>query len=335
MVKFGQYFLFASLVAASSFVATPSPAQDVAALESKALGVLDTYCSSCHQQGKLKGERAETGAAKGFSYVLDPRELMRNKMIVGGNPDSSPLFIRIGVKRDMPPQSDECMMGTAPAGTVCAPSPDEVVAVREYIEALGTMTASATAPDSKRAFISDDDVIAAVAKDLEGFSNALRKNKRYLTLTHLYNSGEDEKRLELYRQAVVKLLNSLSTSPDPVKLETVDAAKTIIRFDIRDLGWDEARWERVAEANPYLVIYKNSLFDGYILTETGSTSPMLRADWFAFAASQPPLYHDLLGFPTRARRSTPCWRSMQRPISGTSRWRAPASRNQGSAPATA
>ena len=107
--------------------------------------------------------------------------------------------------------------------------------------------------------------------------------------------------MEVYRQGAVKLLNSLSRSSDVVRLETVDPAKTIIRFNLDDLGWDEADWNTMLAAYPYRVQPDDKLFE-FITQADRHELPYVRADWFAFTAAQPGLYDKLLKLPETSRR---------------------------------
>ncbi len=51
--------------------------------------------------------------------------------------------------------------------------------------------------------------------------------------------------MQLYRQGVVKLLNSLSRESDVLKLRTIDQAQTIIAFNLDDLNWTEDDWNKI------------------------------------------------------------------------------------------
>jgi hypothetical protein len=146
------------------------------------------------------------------------------------------------------------------------------------------------------AFIGDDDLVALIRDDLETTQKAKVPTTRYLTLTNLYNACVPDAELEVFRQGVVKLLNSLSRAPDVVRLETIDAPRTIIRFNLRDLGWEPDDWTRVVSVYPYATRPASSDFDT-IAASTDTPLPYVRADWFAYAASQPPLYHKLAGIP--------------------------------------
>jgi hypothetical protein len=146
------------------------------------------------------------------------------------------------------------------------------------------------------AFISQKEMIGIMAADLDTLSKSRAKGTRYLTLTHLASACTKDKLMEVYRQGAVKLINSLSRSSEVVALETIDPAKSILRVNIDDLGWAAADWETLVAAYPYGTrpdTQLNAVIDG----RTGTKSPFIRADWFAFVASRPGMYEKLLKLP--------------------------------------
>jgi len=157
-----------------------------------------------------------------------------------------------------------------------------------------------------RSIVTEGELTQAIALDLQSLEGSRYERARYLTLTNLHNNQSitaDE--LELYRQAVVKLLNSLSGSSDilgldtsdaPRRLHAVDPARTIFRLDLRDIAWTSERWDSVLKHYPYGILPSGGI-GRLIAGEDGARMPYMRADWFVFATSQPPLYHDLLGIP--------------------------------------
>lgn len=145
-------------------------------------------------------------------------------------------------------------------------------------------------------FFTDEEMIRTMALDLAEVPEARRESMRYITLWHLKNAGDEEEALDVYRLAVTKLLNSLSRKSNPVIPVVVDEAQTILRFNMQDLGWTASLWDKIAAANPYLMKYDDAMYDT-LVDNTNSKMPFVRADWFAFVASQPPLYYDLLGLP--------------------------------------
>ena len=120
-----------------------------------------------------------------------------------------------------------------------------------------------------------------------------RKGLRYLTLTHLANACVDEKAMKVYRQATIKLLNSLSRSPDVVRFTPIDPGETIIRVNLDELGWTSDDWETVLKSYPYKM-QPDTSYKNLLVSSTDSKMPYVRADWFAFTASRPGMYEKLL-----------------------------------------
>jgi hypothetical protein len=271
--------LMAAALLAAGLVSSSASAQDPAAA---AADVFAAHCARCHQEGSLVGRDKPAG---GFGYILDLEALARNPEYVQvGNPSASQIYTRV-VNQSMPKDLDYV--------TVFGPSADETKAIAGWIESLG-MEMGAVA--EARPFIDDTTVLRAIGDDLTSLSDFDRPRTRYFTLTHLYNSGDSDAEMEVYRQALAKLLNSLSTEPALVVPVAVDEARTIFRVDITALGWTDHTWEMIEAANPYFIEYDTPVM-GYLQTETDSRVPMVRADWFAYVATQPPLYYDILGLP--------------------------------------
>jgi hypothetical protein len=170
-------------------------------------------------------------------------------------------------------------------------------------------TAPAKPQTASRAFVPLREELLAIAKDVAGLDRALQPMVRYVTLTNLANlrdaAGnpvENDGQLDIYRAAVSKLLNSVSRAGRIVVPKAVDAARTIYRIDLRDYGWDAKEWEPyVVRGYPYALRGVDGRAERDIQEATGSESAWVRADWFVFAASQPPLYHDLLRLPGSER----------------------------------
>jgi len=248
-------------------------AQDVAALAKNAQAVLKDRCFSCH---------GESGANEGgFNYALSRKRLVR-KLVVPGSTDESELYarvIRVGA-------------GSMPDGGPPLPK-DEIETLKKWIEA----DAPAFGAEIKRPFVSPVDMLAAMLKDLEKALDRDRPFYRYFTLTHLYNAGFEDNELESYRQGLSKLVNSLSWGRVVQVPKAIDANRTILRIDLRHYKWNENdAWSRVIAADPYRVSYSDKAAKScYELTKC--ELPHVRADWFVFSASRPPLYNVILGLP--------------------------------------
>ncbi len=150
-----------------------------------------------------------------------------------------------------------------------------------------------------RAFISQTEVIKTILDDLEAASETQRGFFRYLTLTNLHNQTDAEGRslvpdLDPHRAAIGKLVNSLSMNAKITVPKAIDEAETIYRIDLRDYNWSAEQWEEVVSHYPYGIIGIDRQKENLIAKHTGSPMAWLRADWFTFAASQPPLYDRIL-----------------------------------------
>ncbi len=269
---------------AKILAALPAPANDV---EKAAVAALDKHCARCHQEGRLEGRNKP---ASGFGDVLNLPAVAKNPgYVVPGNPDNSELVKQIA-SGNMPYDIKD-------GSNIFAPTPtdDEVAAIRNWITSLKQ---TADAACAGREFADNQAMIRMMSEDLDRLPDHRVKNTRYITLTHLANACLDGDDMKVYRQAVVKLLNSLSTNSDLLELsETkVDDAGTMIRFNLDDLNWTTDNWERLAAAYPYATKPDSDRFD-FVVSRIGTSVPYLRGDWLAFTASRPPVYHDLLKLP--------------------------------------
>jgi hypothetical protein len=250
-----------------------------------AFAALEKNCARCHQEGRLSGRERP---AKNFGNVLKLEDLASNaSMIQPGNPYGSKLFKQI-VDKEMP--YDVFYEGA----NIPAPSESDVKALEAWIQSLGSTKVAGCAT---RQFVGNKDIINLIAADLEKLPKQRAKGTRYLTLTHLANGCTDEKAMNVYRQGAVKLVNSLSRSSDVVRLEAIDADRSILRINIDDLGWTALDWDTVLASYPYNTQPETQLL-GVLKGATDTSMPYLRADWFAATASRPPLYNKLLKLPS-------------------------------------
>src|SRR6478736_755113 len=259
----------------------PVPTDQVA---EAAFEALEKNCSRCHQAGPTL-KRAKP--AKNFGNILHLEELAQDpNFILPGNPDGSKLFVQVA-KKEMPYdcyQEFDCKQ---------EPSEKDVQAIYDWIKSLG---AAQLANCTGRKVIDEEALVTLNANDIEAQPEHRRKGMRYITLTNFYNACLPETDMVRYRQGVVKLLNSLSRSSDVLKMRTVDQEQSIVAFNLDDLAWTEADWNRIIATYPYAMkpdatVYKT------VSEETGTPLAWVRGDWFAFTASRPPLYYQLLKLP--------------------------------------
>lgn len=271
------------LPAQDLFAQTLAPPADPIAR--KAFDVLDRHCARCHQEGRLI-ERDRP--AKNFGNILKLDEIAASPhYVLPGNALGSKLFRQIA-DREMP--YDVAYEGDSRYPHVTA---DDLQALERWIVSLG---ARATAACGGRAVVTPAASASLIAADLERMPAARRATARYLTLTHLANICTSAAAMKAYRQGAIKLVNSLSRSANVVKVETIDADASILRINLADVGWTGADWETVLAAYPYNTQQAGPASSA-IAAVTQTPMAAVRADWFAYAASQPPLYGDLMRLP--------------------------------------
>ena len=253
-----------------------------------AFDALDKSCARCHQVGRLVDRDRPS---RGFGNVLRLDEISKNRALIQpGNPYGSYLFKQI-VDREMP--FDVMQDGVPQDADHHAPNDAEIKAVEAWIQSLGIQAAAACQADK---FISNNDIVAAIAADLEKLPRARVKGTRYLTLTQFKNACTDDAAMKVYGQGAIKLVNSLSRSSDVVPLAAVDPAATILRINLDDMRWEANDWEMLLGVYPYNLQPETQLA-AVLRNATGTPLPYVRADWFAFTASRPPFYNKLLKMP--------------------------------------
>jgi WD40 repeat protein/mono/diheme cytochrome c family protein len=241
-------------------------------LAADALAVFKAHCYRCHgQDGAVEG---------GLNYVTDLGKLVARKKVIPGDPARSRLFKRID-DGSMPPPGEKERL-----------SEGEVERVRRWIAA----GAPGGASPEPRPVISGTDVYSAVLADLEPMDRRARRFQRYFSLAHLYNAGLSEEELQTYRNALNKLVNSLSWGSKIVNPVPVDPAGTVFRVDLRWYQWDAAIWNRILQEYPYGVL-EDTTTARAVSVATLTKVPVVRADWFVATASRAPLYYDVLQLP--------------------------------------
>jgi WD40 repeat protein/mono/diheme cytochrome c family protein len=241
-------------------------------LVAKAQAVFKAHCYRCHgQDGAIEG---------GLNYVADLGKLVARKKVVPGNPSASRLFKRLD-DGTMPPPEEKPR-----------PSDAEIAAVKAWI-AAGAPAGSTT---ERRQLISTSDVYNRVLADLETMERRARRFQRYFTLAHLHNAGLSDEELQTYRNALNKLVNSLSWGSRIRNPVPIDPARTVFRIDLRWYVWDATIWNRILQEYPYGVL-EDTTAARAATVGTLTKVPIVRADWFIATASRAPLYYDVLQLP--------------------------------------
>lgn len=250
----------------------PVRAADDAALAKSARAILDKHCHSCHGQGgTVEG---------GLNFILDRDKLVARKKIVPGAPDQSPLFRRMASGK-MPP-----------AEVHPRPTPAEIETVQKWIQ-----SGAGAAVVNNRKLVTEAEAFDYMLADLEKVERRARRFVRYFSLFSLANNGAGQDELQTFRNALSKLLNSLSWHPKISNPRAIDPDGLVLRIDLRDYQWDANLWNRLLNEYPYGTLHDTSTGRA-VLVATGTRMPVVRADWFVATASRAPLYYDLLQMPT-------------------------------------
>lgn len=194
---------------------------------------------------------------------------------------------------------------------------DQTTEILSFFQAQTESLSEPVQPPPERKFMTEKKVLELIRDDL----NEIEKSDpgklpriRYFTTTHLYNAilineesrglkkEEIEKvlqnKLDKYHRGLSMLLNSLSWAanikqPLPVK----NSQNTIFRIELDWYMWDAQMWNHILASYPYGINYLTDATAKAIYDATDCELPYVRADWFAFVASRPPLYHEILGLP--------------------------------------
>ncbi|MEX2216031.1 MAG: formylglycine-generating enzyme family protein [Phycisphaeraceae bacterium] len=252
------------------------------ALAKEIATIFQTKCALCHDGNtarKPNASKEQARAVRKIDYILDLSRVAKS-LVKGADPNDSDLWYEVN-EDNMPPKDS----------TVGPLSKTQKALIEKWIKAGAPVPAKAS-----RKSVSTEDIYKLIGDDLKKMQPAARLNARYLSLAHLHNAGDSEEDLQLYREALAKLVNSLSWSRAIHKPEAIDEGKLILRIDVAALGWGESVWTTIHKADPYAMKYRFEWATS-VYAMTNCDVPLVRGDWFAFAASRPPLYHEVLAIP--------------------------------------
>src|SRR5436853_1218061 len=261
-----------TMCAAHTFSDKASAAVSGPEAASRAREVLSNRCFRCH---------GANGAARKNVFVLDRNRLLSSKIVIPGQADS--LLLQVVETGAMPfggPKLAE----------------QERTALRDWVLAGAPDWEDGRPPVST--FISESAILRLINQDLSNSDERARPYLRYFSFAHLHNARVPAAELRTYREALSKLINSLSWSPQVTSPSAIDPAQSIFRIDLRDYNWTAATWSAVLALYPYSAVTDEAV---PILERTGVNIPYVRADWFVASASASPLYHQVLGLPATAQ----------------------------------
>ena len=265
--------------AAEAQRSSPVPPRPSEARAAKAYSVFNTHCARCHQTGRLQRPLASGGLAN----LLDVDAIARDPNLVKpGIPDASRLYDIL--ESNHAPLD---VFADAPQGT--GPSPEDIEDVREWLRDLPTDVGRC--PSHKPILRAEVDQMMRDAQHLE---RDQAMDVRFISLVHLYNACASADDLGLYRQALNKLLNSLSWAAEPLKLSPLDAAGTLFSFKLSDYKWTAKQWEAITQVYPETLMRPVA---NDVAETAGTKIPAVNGDWLAAFAAEPPLYYQLLALP--------------------------------------
>ncbi len=254
--------------------------------------LLESRCTKCHSSELAEGDLILTS-------LQDLKK--RRNLINLSNPEKSELIKRISKGGGMPkgeaPLSEKEVKLFIDWIQQGAPDGSPVVDLAK----LRSLDAKDEWNIHSKNETLEEQILRLILNDLSHLQEKEGYATRYLTLTHFWVAGESEERMEIYRTALSKLLNSLSRKPQLVKPVAIDKHSTILRFNLDSLGWDPKQWNDIVKANPFEIKFASSVAKLVYRFNPKATIPYLRGDWFAFTVSRAPFYEEILGLPKTSK----------------------------------
>ncbi len=282
------------LILAGSLPGSARAADDSNELASKAMGVLDKYCSRCHSGATLEGNFD----VRVYKTLFEKYDDDGSAYILPKDPKKSYIWTRIEAK-SMPPKKSGLVV-----------SDEDKKVIKEWIEAGSPEPILKEKP---RVAIPFAETITAIRDHLRATEEEDQPYQRYFVLTSAHNDPRvKDADLRMYRAALSKAINSLTWKRGIVLPEAVDKAGTIYVIDLRDLDWDARKgekddlWQAMMKYYPYGLNHEASK-DEVVRRAARDIAKMadskliyMRADWFVATATLPPLYHTILRLPDNA-----------------------------------
>lgn len=183
---------------------------------------LNNHCSSCHNPRSVSG-------GGGFYRILDLDYLARGAgpkpYVDACRPDSSLLLRMIRT-------------GSMPKGNPIIDDPafsDDIDAIERWIRSLGPESVQRVLPE--RDPLRQSEFHRLALDDLNALSPSALTSARYLSLAVPHNAGVSETALQLFKLAIGKLMNVLSSAPRIVPPTAVaGSGGLLLRIDLRDYG---------------------------------------------------------------------------------------------------
>ena len=171
-------------------------------LAQQAFTIFQQHCLDCH------GEFGSYTDA----LLLKHTNLIEDRAVIPRQPDASELYLRLLGDTDT---GSQMPLGQEPLDS------EAIATIRSWIEA-GAPDWEAL-PKPRRTFITTETMLTTIRNHLTALPAFDRKFARYFTLTHLYNAGASDDNLRAYRNALSKLVNSLSWGAEIIKATPIDS----------------------------------------------------------------------------------------------------------------
>jgi mono/diheme cytochrome c family protein len=252
--------------------------------------VLLSQCGQCHGTS-LSITEAKGG---GFNFINDIDKLVEKGYVKPLDPDGSRIIERMR-KGEMPPPNQGF-----------SPVPDsDIEVVASYIKNPQFWDLPPQDDCSKSGqLFGFDELYADVADNIAREDAEDQVNIRYIALTNRFTAGVcADTALDNDRQALIKMVNSLSNQTRVVAPEAINTDRTIYKIDLRDYGWDRAIsvngtaftdvWEAIAGNNAYAVQFTGDDADRAI-EDAGTNFPVMLADSMLDAATIGNLYYAII-----------------------------------------
>jgi hypothetical protein len=270
-------------------------------------GLMQAKCAACHSPvgGMALGD---------FGNVDDIYALIGDEKLISGDAEGSLLYQRFAstdLGFVMPPLT---------------PQPQaDIDRLKAFIDG-GCMPEYQGDCSETNVLLDIDEQFRLMRDDIRELDDNTQPFTRYLSLSHLHNTGFCTEELEPFRDAMNHAVNATSTEANIVNPVVVEGSyDTLYRIDIRDYGWDQPvttvidaddpfdvsdlrvaalpftdKWDLLCNDTPSAVIHDPSLGGDAaadVQEDAQQGCVMLMADHMAFHAVQPPTYHDLLDLP--------------------------------------
>lgn len=206
--------------------AAPDPAQRV-------LSILQAHCAVC------------VDAGLGSTLSLD--DMARDpSLVIPKQPDASRAYQFL---LDAPELEPAAPSGGDPAAVGRVPTPQDIEAVRDWIDGLPTVDDVC----ADRLSVTAQETEAQAARWLRSLSETEAADTRFISLAHLYSACLSEKRIQELRESMRVLLAALARRSELPNIDTLGDSSTLLAIRLGNVGLTAERWANLIEGAPPFV----------------------------------------------------------------------------------